>query len=69
MATGSSVQSAPMEMQKVLKNINYPAKKGDIIAHVRKSGAMNTMLLQKFGMLQDKTYNSSDEVLKELERR
>lgn len=63
MATGSSAQAAPMEMQKVLKNVNYPATKGELIAHVRKSGAMNIMLLQKLGMLKDKEYTSSDEVL------
>ncbi|MPM54027.1 hypothetical protein SDC9_100799 [bioreactor metagenome] len=66
MATGSSAQTAPMEMQKVLKNINYPVKKGEIIANVRKSGAMNIMLLQKLGMLQDKEYTSADEVLEAL---
>lgn len=63
METGSSAQAAPMEMQKVLKNINYPIKKGELIAQVRKSGAMNVMLLQKLGMLQDKEYASADEVL------
>ena len=63
MATGSSAQAAPMEMQKVLKNVNYPTTKGELIAHVRKSGAMNIMLLQKLGMLKDKEYTSSDEVL------
>lgn len=66
MATGSSAQAAPMEMQKVLKNISYPATKGEIIAHVRKSGAMNTMMLQKLGMLQDKQYASADEVIESI---
>ncbi|AKB61454.1 DUF2795 domain-containing protein [Methanosarcina mazei] len=68
METGSSAQAAPAEMQKVLKNVNYPVKKGELIAHVRKSGAMNIMLLQKLGMLKDKEYASADEVLEAIIR-
>ncbi len=69
METGSKAEAAPMEMQKMLKGINYPAKRSDIIGQAKKSGAMNVVLLQKLGMLQDKEYASAEEVLKELEKR
>lgn len=67
---GKQVEEIPSEeMSKMLKDVNFPAKKNDIIEQARKSGAMTDVLLQKLGMLEDKEYSSTDEVIKELERR
>lgn len=63
METGSGALAVPMEMQKVVKNMNYPAKKSELIANARKGGTTNILLLQKLGMLPDKEYSSADEVL------
>jgi hypothetical protein len=71
METGSksgSILDLPMETQEILKNIKYPTKRDDIIEQTRKSGATQD-ILKDIGMLTDKTYNSAEEVAKELRRR
>lgn len=58
-----------MDIQNVLQNIKFPAKKNDIIQQARGKGAMADQLLENLGMLPDKEYASADEVVKELQRR
>lgn len=62
------METVPMDIQHVLQNIKFPAKKNDIIQQARSSGAMTDPLLENLGMLPDKEYTSADEVVKELER-
>jgi hypothetical protein len=58
-----------MDIQNVLQNIKFPAKKNDIIQQARSSGAMADQLLENLGMLPDKEYANANEVIKELQRR
>lgn len=62
------METVPMDIQHVLQNIKFPAKKNDIIQQARSSGAMADPLLENLGMLPDKEYASADEVVKELEK-
>ncbi len=63
------METVPMDIQNVLQNIKFPAKKNDIIQQARSSGAMADQLLENLGMLPDKEYASANEVIKELQRR
>ncbi|HWQ47542.1 MAG TPA: DUF2795 domain-containing protein [Methanosarcina sp.] len=62
------MEIVPMDIQHVLQNIKFPAKKNDIIQQARSSGAMADPLLENLDMLPDKEYASADEVVKELEK-
>lgn len=62
------METVPMDIQHVLQNIKFPAKKNDIIQQARSSGAMADQLLENLGMLPDKEYASADEVVKELQK-
>ncbi|HII92582.1 MAG TPA: DUF2795 domain-containing protein [Methanosarcina sp.] len=62
------MEIVPMDIQHVLQNVKFPAKKNDIIQQARSSGAMADPLLENLGMLPDKEYASIDEVVKELEK-
>jgi ABC-type antimicrobial peptide transport system ATPase subunit len=64
---GSSIKELPMEIQEILKNIEFPVKKNDIIEQERKSGAIPD-ILRELGMLPDKEYNSVEDVAEELQR-
>ena len=55
----------PMETQDILKNIDFPVKRNDIIGQARKSGATSD-ILRELGMLSDRQYNSAEDVAKEL---
>ena len=57
----------PMETQGILKNIDFPVKRNDIIGQARKSGATSD-ILRELGMLPDKKYNSAEDVAEELHR-
>ncbi|AKB78489.1 hypothetical protein MSHOH_2006 [Methanosarcina horonobensis HB-1 = JCM 15518] len=63
------METVPMDIQNMLQNVKFPAKKNDIIQQARGSGAMADQLLENLGMLPDKEYASADEVIKELQRR
>jgi hypothetical protein len=62
------MEIVPMDIQHVLQNVKFPAKKNEIIQQARSSGAMADPLLENLGMLPDKEYASIDEVVKELEK-
>lgn len=63
----SSIKELPMEIQKILKNIDFPVKRNDIIEQERKSAAIPD-ILQELGMLPDKEYNSAEDVAEELQK-
>ncbi|PAV13382.1 hypothetical protein ASJ81_18035 [Methanosarcina spelaei] len=62
------MEIVPMDIQHVLQNVKFPAKKNEIIQQAKSSGAMADPLLENLGMLPDKEYASIDEVVKELEK-
>jgi ABC-type antimicrobial peptide transport system ATPase subunit len=62
-----SINDLPMEMQKVLKNTHYPAKRNEIIENERRSAAIPDVLVE-LGMLPDKQYNNAEDVAKEIHR-
>ncbi len=55
----------PMETQEILKNIDFPVKRNDIIGQARKSRAIPD-ILRELGMLPDRQYNSAEDVAREL---
>jgi len=64
---GESIKELPIELQKVLKNTDFPVKKKDMIEQERKSGAIPDVL-RELGMLPDKEYNSAEEVAEEIQK-
>lgn len=64
---GISIKELPMEIQHILKNLDFPVKRNDIIEQERKSAAIPD-ILQELGMLPDKEYNSAEDVAEELHR-
>ncbi len=60
-----SIKKLPMEIQKILANIDFPVNRKDIIEQERKSGAIPD-ILQELGMLPDRKYDSAEDVAKEL---
>lgn len=58
------MQTSPIEVQKALKNMNYPAKKEDLIKHARNRDASNEVM-QVLEGLPDKQYNNAADVSKE----
>ena len=61
------ITELPMDAQKVLKNIDFPVKRNDIIEQARKSGAIPD-ILRGLGMLPDREYNSAEDVAEELHK-
>lgn len=64
---GGFIKELPMEAQEILKNIEYPVKRNDIIEQARKSEAIPD-ILRELGMLPDKKYNSAEDVAEELHK-
>jgi ABC-type antimicrobial peptide transport system ATPase subunit len=61
----SKFTELPMETQEILKNIDFPVKRNDIIGQARKSRAIPD-ILRELGMLPDRQYNSAEDVAREL---
>jgi len=61
----SKFTELPMETQEILKNIDFPVKRHDIIEQARKSEATPD-ILRELGMLPDRQYNSAEDVAEEL---
>ena len=61
------IKELPMEIQKILNDMDFPVKRNDIIEQERKSAAIPD-ILQELGMLPDKEYNSAEDVAEELQR-
>ena len=54
----------PIEVQKALKNMNYPAKKKDLIKHAKDRNASDKVI-QDINELPDKEYTNAADVSKE----
>ena len=64
---GGFITELPVETQEILKSIDFPAKRNDIIEQARKNGAIPD-ILRELGMLPDRKYNSAEDVAEELHR-
>jgi hypothetical protein len=62
-----SMEELPVEIQEILKNMDFPASRNDLIKQEMKSGAISD-ILRALGMLPDKKYNSAEDVAKELHK-
>jgi hypothetical protein len=58
------MQTSPIEVQKALKNMNYPASKEDLIKHAKDREA-NSKVMQDLENLPKKQYTSAADVSKE----
>jgi len=58
------MHTSPIEVQKALKNMNYPASKGDIIKHAKGRDA-SSEVMQDLENLPEKQYTSAADVSKE----
>jgi len=58
------MQTSPVEVQKTLKNIDYPVKKQGLIEHAKKHGASSDVL-KDLENLPDKEYTNAADVSKE----
>jgi hypothetical protein len=58
------MQASPIEVQKSLKDIDYPVHKKDLIKHAKKHGASDKVLEVLEG-LSDKEYANATDVSKE----
>ncbi len=64
---GGFVKELPMEIQKILKNTDFPVNRKDIIEQERRNGAIPD-ILQGLGMLPDRKYYSAEDVADELHK-
>jgi hypothetical protein len=58
------MQASPIEVQKSLKDIDYPVHKRDLIQHAKKHGASDKVLAV-LESLPDKEYSNATDVSKE----
>lgn len=61
------VKELPAEAQKILKNMDFPAKRNDIIGQAKKSKAIPD-ILRGLGMLPDREYSSAEDAAEELHK-
>jgi hypothetical protein len=54
----------PIQMQKFLSGVNYPASKEDLVEHARKQGADEAML-RKLESIPDREYDGPNAVSQE----
>lgn len=72
MATNDSSQSSskrisPVQMQKHLKGVNYPASKGDLVARAQQNNASSEMV-DKIRALPGDSFNGPKDVMRALGR-
>ena len=58
------MQTSPIEVQKALKDIDYPVHKKDLIQHAKKRKA-NSKVMEVLEELPEKEYTSAADVSKE----
>lgn len=58
------MQTSPIEVQKALKNIDYPVNKKQLIAHAKKHDA-SSKVIEVLEDLPDKEYTNAADVSKE----
>ena len=63
----SNVTGLSSKVQELLKSVNFPASKQDIINKVKEKGADNNIILM-LGKLTDKKFQSSTEVMDEVSK-
>jgi ABC-type antimicrobial peptide transport system ATPase subunit len=61
------ITELPVEIQKMLKNLDFPIDRSGIIEQARKSKAIPD-ILRELGMLPDKKYNSAEDIAEELHK-
>jgi len=61
------IAELPIEIQKMLKNLDFPIDRNGIIEQARKSKAIPD-ILRELGMLPDKKYNSIEDIAEELHK-
>lgn len=61
------ITELPMEIQKMLKDLDFPIERNVIIEQARKSKAIPD-ILRELGMLPDKKYNSTEDIAEELHK-
>lgn len=59
------ITELPIETREILKNLDFPLTRKEIIEQARKSGAIQD-ILRELGMLPDKQYNNTEDVAEEL---
>jgi ABC-type antimicrobial peptide transport system ATPase subunit len=59
------VTELPLEIQKILNNLDFPIERKEVIEQARKSKAIPD-ILRELGMLPDKKYNSAEDLAEEL---
>jgi uncharacterized HAD superfamily protein len=59
------IKELPMETQAILKNIDFPVHRDDIIEQARKMEAIQD-ILRELGMLPERKYDSAEDVAKEI---
>ena len=63
----SNVTGLSSKVQELLKSVNFPASKQDIINKVKEKGADNN-IISMLGKLTDKKFQSSTEVMDEVSK-
>jgi hypothetical protein len=58
------MHTSPIEVQKALKNMDYPAKKEDLVKHAKSRNASDEVM-QDINELPDKEYKNATDVSKE----
>jgi len=58
------MQTSPIEVQKALKDIDYPVKKNQLIEHAKKHDA-SSAVIEVLESLPDKEYTNAADVSKE----
>lgn len=61
------ITELPVEIQKMLKNLDFPIDRNGIIEQARKNKAIPD-ILRELGMLPDKKYNSAEDIAEELHK-
>lgn len=61
------ITELPVEIQKMLKNLDFPIDRNGIIEQARKNKAIPD-ILRELGMLPDKKYNSVEDIAEELHK-
>ncbi|AGF95901.1 hypothetical protein MmTuc01_0467 [Methanosarcina mazei Tuc01] len=61
------ITELPVKTQEILKNMDYPVKRNEIIGRASRSGAIPDVM-RELGMLPDRKYYSEEDVAEELHK-
>jgi hypothetical protein len=65
---GGKIADMPdMDIQNLFKDVKFPAKKNELVDQLRKN-KVSPEILQDIGMLPDKEYKSSDEIIQQFKK-